>query len=718
MVEVSNFNYEPRATTRRYEASDVGRILHRRRRAMIATFGAIVAITLIVTIFTPRSYITTVKVITGNPAGPAMHSSSDTSSDLPILNALLTAAVSQNTQTYAALFQQIPVAQQVVDSLHLPISAAGLLSHISVTPETNTSLLDLSVSWSDPGGSADIANAFAQAVMDRERQLVGAQAKSAMAFLARELVKERASVRMSAGRLAAFEAAHTLADVNTQTQGLLTQVAAVDTKMSETKLAGRQAEAQLAAAQSQLASVPATVPGARQFTQFPGTQALQTQLAQVQEQVRDDLQRLTSKHPAVIALKGQAQALKQQIASQPGQELAGTTYVPNPVYQQLQQEIAQQLILVQSAHASLTDLQHQQQALTPQVRALPLETMQYAELSRAATSSVAVLTALQQRYDEAKIAASTSLSDVMVTQPASASLYVVRPDTALGALLGLIVAIIASLAVAFVSDAIDRRVKDPSEVERVVGLPLVADIPDVVGGDTNAMRQIAASSFLRLASTLHFAHDRPGIIAITSSGRSEGKSTVALNLGLAFAELGARTIVIDAGHIAYEHAAQRYAHGKRGFFDTLRNPSATLEHVESTRSPLLDVMAPGQLSGAVLQHLSGNGVASTMEVLRKRYTYVIVDAPALSCGVQTDLILRHADQTLLVLRDGVSDLTVARRMLGETKAVGVASFYGAVLNGTPTVDWDLRRHADRVRASLRVALKDVAPQSASAQGVK
>ncbi|MHB8147985.1 MAG: GumC family protein, partial [Vulcanimicrobiaceae bacterium] len=650
---------------------DLWRILHRRHRAMGITFGAIVAIALLATLFTPRSYITTVKVITGNPAGPAMHSSSDASSELPVLNALLTAAVTQNTQTYAALFQQIPVAQQVVDSLGLPITPNGLLSHISVTPETNTSLLDLSASWSDPQESANIANAFAQAVMDRQRQLVGAQAKSAMAFLAKELVKERASVRASAGRLAAFESSHALADVNIQTQGLLAQVATVETKISETTLAERQAEAQIAAAQRQLADVPAEVPGARQFTQVPGTQALQTQLAQVREQLRNALQRFTSKHPTVIALKGQAQALKQQIASQHGQELAGTTYVPNPVYQQLQQEIAQQLILVQSAHASLSDLQHQQKALAPQVRALPRETMRYAELSRLATSSAAILTALQQRYDEAKIAASTSLSDVMVTQPASASLYVVRPDTTLAMLLGFIVAIVASLAVAFVSDAIDRRVKDPIEVARVVGLPVVADIPDVVSGDTDVMRQMAAAAFLRLASLLHFLQERPGVIAVTSAGRSEGKSTVALNLGLALAELGARTIVIDAGHIAYEHAAQRYAHGKRGFFDTLRDPSAALENVESTRSPLLDVMAPGKMSGTLLQQLSGNGVATTMEVLRKRYAYVIVDAPALSCGIQTDLLLRNVDQTLLVLRDGVSDLTVARRMVADMKAIGV-----------------------------------------------
>ncbi|MHB8148194.1 MAG: hypothetical protein ACYDGM_13180, partial [Vulcanimicrobiaceae bacterium] len=62
--------------------------------------------------------------------------------------------------------------------------------------------------------------------------------------------------------------------------------------------------------------------------------------------------------------------------------------------------------------------------------------------------------------------------------------------------------------------------------------------------------------------------------------------------------------------------------------------------------------------------------------------------------------------------------TVARRMVADTKAIGVTSFHGVVLNGTPTIDWDLRRHADKVRASLKMALNDIGTQTAGAPGSK
>lgn len=681
MIEALTLLHEPRAERREYDLRDLGALLQRRRREGLIVFFAVAAIGLLMTFLAPRTYTTTTKLIAGNPAGPSMEAKGDAASALPVLNALLTASSAQNAQTYAALFQQIPTAQDVVDDLHLNVSAAALLSHVTVTPETNTSLLDVAVSWRSPVTSARIANAFAGAVMDRQRQLIAAQADAALQFISGEMPKARSKMQHAASELAAFEAAHKLVDVSAQTQSFLAQYDALDAKIRETGLARRQAQAQLAAANDQLASVPAQIAGTRAYSQNAGTSVLQTQLSEVESRLRDALQRFTPKHPTVLALQSQARALRRQIASQTGEQLTGTTLIPNPLHQQLQQEVLAQRSIVDSSGAALTDLARQQKQFAPRLRSLPAETMKYADLRREAKSAEAVYNALQQKYDEATVASSTVISDVTVTQPASASLADVRPDTPICLLLALVAGLGAALGAILVIDLIDRRVKNAGEVERVLGLDVIVDIPRVAPDGSPQIRSLAQSAFLRLASAIRFSAAQPKIIAITSPARQEGKSTVALNLGLALAEFGARTLVVDAGYVRYPDAALGYARGSRGFFDALSDPAQALESAEATRSAFLHVLAAGRPAATMLQELTGPAAQTLFETLRERYEYVIVDAPALSSGIAANVLLQCADTTFMVLKNGVSDLTSARRLIEDARTIGVRSFAGAVLNG-------------------------------------
>ncbi len=88
-----------------------------------------------------------------------------------MLNALLAASGVQSAETYVELFQETPVAQQVAQNLSLGMSPHELLRHVAVKPITNTSIIDLSVTWSNPRTAALIANEFGTVVVDRQRQL-------------------------------------------------------------------------------------------------------------------------------------------------------------------------------------------------------------------------------------------------------------------------------------------------------------------------------------------------------------------------------------------------------------------------------------------------------------------------------------------------------------------------------------------------------------------
>ena len=128
-----------------------------------------------------------------------------------------------------------------------------------------------------------------------------------------------------------------------------------------------------------------------------------------------------------------------------------------------------------------------------------------------------------------------------------------RPVRAL--LLGLILGVLAWVAVAFAWDALDSRVRSPEEIASILKLPLLARLPP----PPKHLRQYeglvsledpwsSGSEAIRMLRTnIEFASlgVDSGMILVTSAGPSEGKSTTVANLGVALAQSGKSVVIVD-----------------------------------------------------------------------------------------------------------------------------------------------------------------------------
>ena len=127
-----------------------------------------------------------------------------------------------------------------------------------------------------------------------------------------------------------------------------------------------------------------------------------------------------------------------------------------------------------------------------------------------------------------------------------------KRDAAFGALVGLLV----GTGIVFLREQLDDRVRSASEVERITGLPLLAQLPHdeatakcssavAVADRPNAPLSEAMRS-LR-TSVQYLGVDRPiKVIVVTSAVPGEGKSLVAANLAAVFAKADYRTLLISA----------------------------------------------------------------------------------------------------------------------------------------------------------------------------
>lgn len=666
--------------------------LSRRRRLFAYVFFGIVAAVLVVTLLTPKRYTTTVKLIAGNPAGVAAQQQ-QAQTGLPVLNALLLANTAQSAETYAELLGETPVVQHVIDDLGLRTTVPALAAAVSVKPVTNTNILQLNVTWSDPQTSAKIANDYAAVFVGREAELVASQANGALDFLSKQLPPAAKRLRDADTAVSRFEASHNIADLGTQTQSTVAAAANIDAKIGQMQLEKQQADAQIASLTAQLGTMKPSTANGGTVAENPVLPQLRAQLSQLQIQLATAQQEYTDSHPTVINLKHQVAALKRQIAKTPGTIVATTNTIANPVYEQLTQQLAGARAASAAATAQLAVLARQRSAINPRLASLPVAQARLADLKRKQKLAEDVYNALQQKYNDAMVSRTTALSDITVTQPASAALAQKSPHLAMNLLVAAIVGLLLALGIVFLVDWFDGRIRDEQDVEGDLGLPVLASVPQLPSGEGGAavplsVRNAAQEAYYQLVLAMRYSSDRPlRTVAVTSPLKGDGKSTVAMNVAGAFGEIAASSIEREARVLVIDADLRRPTLHKKfglantvGLSDILIGQGTLAECAQRTELPGVDVLTSGTPSPNPIKLLQSNRFDALLREARERYVTVIVDAPALVPVFDAAIVAAKTDGAVMVLSAGHTDMRSTRKALAKLEAVGVTELVGTVMN--------------------------------------
>jgi len=659
-------------------------VLQRRWRALVAIFGSFVAVVVLVTLLTPKTYTTTTHLIAG---ATTMNTNSTT--NLPVLNALTQNNLGSTPETYVELMQETPIAQRVISDLNLKTSPGTLLSAIRSKPITDTSIIEVAVTWSSAATSANIANDFATVFVNRERELIAGQADAAIGFLSSALPDAENAQHQAEVALAQYENAHPSVYANSQAQG--SNVAGIDSKIGQLQVDRGQAQATLAEVASQMQSTRSTMNTGTNVAANPVVGSLQQQLATVNVQLASALKTYTDQYPAVIALREQQRQLEQQIANQPATVVSATNIGPNPVYQSLSQQAATLRSQIASDDAQLKAEKAQLSGLMDQ---LPLQSQQLADLQQQAKLAGEVYDALEQRYNDATVAKASSLSDVAITQPADASVASVQPNLRTNTMLAVILGLVLAIGGVFAIEFFDNTYKDERDVTRDLPLPVLANVPSLpaIGASGNGsgngkqaelpwLRALTVESFLQIVSALHYSSDKPlHSLAVASPLPGDGKSTLCLNLATALAEFASGVVLVDADlRRPTLHKALGLTNDC-GLSDVLVGSTNALDAVQPTKHRGLDFMPAGPMAPVPLKLLQSERFERMLAKLLERYRMVIFDTPPILSVFDCALISAKVDGTVLVLSAGKTDSRSTKRALKRLTQVGNPNVLGVILN--------------------------------------
>lgn len=169
------------------------------------------------------------------------------------------------------------------------------------------------------------------------------------------------------------------------------------------------------------------------------------------------------------------------------------------------------------------------------------------------------------------------------------------------------------------------------------------------------------------------------VVAIMSPERGEGRTFVAANLAVTFAQMGQRTLLVDADMRRGRVHALFGLSNKRGLSALLADRQApkTLHRIEGLGG--LCVIPSGAEPPNPEDLLSRGTLSELLEAFSRTYDVIVVDTPAAAGNAGSQIIAARAKGVVLVARHDRSDVAKLAALAHDVRTAG-ATVVGAVLS--------------------------------------
>ncbi len=176
------------------------------------------------------------------------------------------------------------------------------------------------------------------------------------------------------------------------------------------------------------------------------------------------------------------------------------------------------------------------------------------------------------------------------------------------------------------------------------------------------------------------------MLSVLSAGRAEGASYLAANLAIVFAQMGEKTLLIDADMRAPRQHSMFELNNQLGFSSLLAGRSdvaSALQTISFIQN--LQVIPAGPVPPNPLELLNRDNLGELMQWAGETYDIVLVDNASLSSGADGLIIAGHTGAALTVARTHQTRSKAFHEMLEEIKRSQIG-IVGSVLNNPPLID--------------------------------
>jgi polysaccharide biosynthesis transport protein len=566
-----------------------------------------------------------------------------------------------------------------------PPELGEFLGSLSVKRVPNSRLMDVSFESTDPRLAAKIVNAHIATYIDHNFRSRYEATTRATTWLADQLSELKVKVQKAEDARIAYERQNQIWTLDDK-QNITTQrLGDVNKELTEAQSERMKKESVYQFAKAgNLDAVP-------QVQSNSALMDLLKKRTEISSQYADALSQYGPNFPRVQRLQAQLKEADDSIEREKKKIL--------DVLESDYQEVRQRETL-------LTQRLDQQKAEANQMAEKLVE---YNILKREAEANKSLYDGLMTKLKETAISQGLRSSNIRVVDPAMIPSTPARPAKARNVMLAFLVGLVGGIGLALLREYLDNTVKTPDDIETLARLPSLAVVPQFVGSNGTAKKQRLRPGFaanghdkrielvaqhlpksqmseafraLRTSILLSQADHPPQVILVTSALPREGKTTAAANLAVTLAQLGDRTVLVDAD--LRKPGVGRLLNLGSGKYAGLSSylagvSSLDLVTVPHPSIPNLAAIPTGPLPPNPADLLSSHKFADAITELRTKYKFIVIDSPPVMAATDAVIVSVQTDGVLLVVRSGETPkeaFTRTRDLLSSVKC----RILGVVLN--------------------------------------
>ena len=264
-----------------------------------------------------------------------------------------------------------------------------------------------------------------------------------------------------------------------------------------------------------------------------------------------------------------------------------------------------------------------------------------------------ILTALRARITQTGIEVEVPRTTVRIVEDAEPPPRPSSPIVPLNIFLSVVLGLMAGTGLAFFVEYLDVSIKTVDEVEKYLGLPVLAVIPQqsrplTEAGQSSGQGEAYRSLRTSLALLAREGHQRT--FAVISGGVGEGKSTTLFNLAYVCAEQGSKVLIIDSDLRRPVQHKMVGLNNRVGLVNVLTGEMKPSEVIQETGVPNLWMMPSGRLRRGSMGIMNGPRLHAALDILKQEYEFILLDSPPILGVTDAAILAGEADGVLLVVQ--------------------------------------------------------------------
>ncbi|HEY0868277.1 MAG TPA: polysaccharide biosynthesis tyrosine autokinase, partial [Fimbriimonas sp.] len=427
----------------------------------------------------------------------------------------------------------------------------------SIDAKPDSDIVNIQASAYSPRMASTLAQHIAETYLELDHETSVKAAKDAKAYVSREMANSKAQLKTAADKLAQYKKESGLVDAPTQVTAAAQAVTALENEMKASRTGLAAAQRSIGVLGSQLRRADANVPYSSTVQENPEFAQSRTRLNQLRADLNKTLEEYTETSPEATTLKNQISAEERNLQTISRSIVTSRSEQRNPLVDKLREEYAMSTAEEAVQSEKLAAAQKALDQRRQELMRYPEDLRDLAALEQSVDILQKTYNMLSERFYTLAIQENSTTPYARVIARARDPKFAAYPNKTQHVIAFFLVGILLGVAAALLAERLDNRLRDPYLVDRITGIASLTAVPETEPTDNLGEGRLLLGhvennhafleSFRLLRNNIAFSSpDRKmRIIAVTSPSKSEGKSTISVNLAIAMAMDGKKVLLVD-----------------------------------------------------------------------------------------------------------------------------------------------------------------------------